>query len=215
LQRRPLSVLHKTFNPWADIFALRSRLPQWLLANKTFLSEGMDKLCATGIWELDFDAPDMSEDTFSPGLLHPSSATMVRAYFPTCAAEKFDKMAKDLHIITNLKELDITMSVWSLQDRNRYSGINLEKPIKWNMHSLAMLRERFPGLRSLSIHLTCVSPLRYPFVPQAYTKELCADAVKAIKEAVGPTFGKDVKIESEIYLSNMSNEQMMLTFERK
>jgi hypothetical protein len=124
-------------------------------------------------------------------------------------------MDKELHIIINLKELDITMSVWSLQDRNRYSGINLEKPIKWNMHSLAMLRERFPGLRSLSIHLTCVSPLRYPFVPQAYTKELCADAVKAIKEAVGPTFGKDVKIESEIYLSNMSNEQMMLTFERK
>jgi hypothetical protein len=124
-------------------------------------------------------------------------------------------MDKELHIIINLKELDITMSVWSLQDMNPYHGINLKQPIKWDMHSLATLRERFPGSRSLTIYLTCVSPLRYPFVPQAYTKELCAAAVKAIKDAVGPTFGKDVKIESEIYLSNMSNEQMMLTFERK
>jgi hypothetical protein len=172
------------------------------------LSEGIDKLRATGIWDLNFEeAANTGKDIFSPGLLHPSSATMVRTHFPICAADKFDKMAKELQIIT--------MSVWSLQDSNPYHGINLKQPIKWDMHSLAIFRERFPGLRSLTIHLTCVPPLRYPFVPQAYTKELCADAVKAIKEAVGPTFGEEVKIESEIYLSKPSNEQMMLTFERK
>jgi hypothetical protein len=216
LQRRPLTVMHKTFDLWTDFFARRSRLPQWLLANKMLLSEGIDKLRATGIWDLNFEeAADTGKDIFNSGLLHPSSATVVRAHFPISAADKFDKMAKELQIITNLKELDITMSVWSLQDRNPYRGINLKKPIKWDMHSLAIFRERFPGLQSLTIHLTCVSPLRYPFVPQAYTKELCADAVKAIKEAVGPTFGKNVKIESEIYLSKPSNEQMMLTFERK
>jgi hypothetical protein len=214
LQRRPLSVLHKRSirGQTSSHYAVACRNGCSLIRRS---SPKAWTSCATGIWELDFDAPDMSEDTFSPGLLHPSSATMVRAHFPICAAERYDKMDKELHIIINLKELDITMSVWSLQDMNPYHGINFKQPIKWDMHSLATLRERFPGLRSLTIYLTCVSPLRYPFVPQAYTKELCAAAVKAIKDAVGPTFGKDVKIESEIYLSNMSNEQMMLTFERK
>jgi hypothetical protein len=95
------------------------------------LSEGIDKLRGTGIWDLNFEeAADTGKDIFSPGLLHPSSATMVRTHFPICAADKFNKMAKELQIITNLKELDITMSVWSLQDRNPYRGINLKKPIK-------------------------------------------------------------------------------------
>jgi hypothetical protein len=95
-----LSVVYKKADYSEDCCLAHSKLSQWLFVDKTFLSEGTDKLCASSVWNLNFQPASAGRWLSAPGLLNPSSARAIR--LPVDMADELGAMIRQMqsHNIT-------------------------------------------------------------------------------------------------------------------
>jgi hypothetical protein len=203
-----LSVVHDSADSGDDSCLIYDKLPRWLLIDKTILSEGMEKLRATAIWDLVLCSDSNTKVFDNQGLLKPSLAQAFRIRAEACDPSDIEAVFKVLRKIDKPRELDIEFDSWFLADGFFVTGSN-----DGNFHadSFTALVHDFPELQSVVIRMMDMN--RYYPQRELLRAGFLPKVVKAIQEAMGPVLS--AKMKQWIYFDENDNERVKLTFQRK